>query len=137
MMYFSLALVAALHWKLSQSLALDVRDDPHDRGIWNLDCGKAAGACNNACYNIYCLKQATDKIIYDGGEEDSENRKRSGCEDEDGHSVCRKAPFSQKLNDPQELDKGSCDEWPMADVKQDDKFKNSLRCINQGENSCE
>ncbi|KAL8735471.1 MAG: hypothetical protein Q9181_002814 [Wetmoreana brouardii] len=108
--------------------------DSHDRGTWHLDCSKAAGACNNACFSVICLQQDTKKMYYDSGDNNGANRKNSGCDV--GGSVCNVMPFSQKLNDPQGLTKPSCDEWPMAELKNDNnKAPNVLRCIDQAENS--
>lgn len=140
MKYLTLAIVASLQWKLAHSLAVERRDpapaaDPHDRGIWHLDCSKAPGACNNACFSVVCLKQDTKKMYYDSKDNNDANRKSSGCNAP--NSVCNAMPFSQKLNDPQQLKQPSCDEWPMAEVKNDNnKAPNVLRCINQPENSC-
>lgn len=134
MKFLTLAIAASLQWKLTHSIAVE-RRDPHDRGIWHLDCTKAAGACNNACFSVICLQQDTKKMYYDSSNNNDDNRKKSGCDA--GKSVCNAMPFSQKLNDPQDLTKPSCDEWPMAEVKNDnDKHPNVLRCINQAENSC-
>ena len=131
-----LAVAATLQWKLATSLAVERRDDPHDRGTWHLNCDKAGGACNNACWSIICLQQDTRKMYYDPGNNNEDNRIASGCDA--GGSVCNTMPFSQKLNDPQKLTKPSCDEWPMAETKQDQKSNpNVLRCIDQSENSCE
>ena len=131
----SVALAMFLHWRLSNSLALEPRDDKHDRGIWQLDCSKAPGACNNACFSIFCLKQDTKKMYYDAAKNNVANRKKSGCDA--GKSICNASPFSQKLNDPQNLKKPTCDEWPMAEVKQDKSTPpNVLRCIEKPENSC-
>ena len=138
MKLITLAIAASLQWNTAHSLAMERRDptpDPHDRGIWHLDCSKAPGACNNGCYSVVCLQQDTKKMYYDSGNNNSGNRKKSGCDA--GKSVCNAMPFSQKLNDPQGLSKPSCDEWPMAEVKNDNnKAPNVLRCINQPENSC-
>lgn len=74
-------------------------------------------------------------MYYDDGGKNAQNRKNSGCDA--GKSVCNFMPFSQKLNDPQTLANPSCDEWPMAEVNNDENEKpNVLRCINQPENSC-
>lgn len=76
-------------------------------------------------------------MYYDGGDKNGPNRQSSGCQS-GGQSVCIAMPFSQKFNDPQDLSKPSCDEWPMANVKNDGKkVLNVLRCIEQSENSCE
>lgn len=128
-------LVSSLHLSIVKSLALERRDDPHDRGTWNLDCKGAPGACNNACYSIICLQQDTKTMYYDPGNNNDANRAASGCNP--GKSVCNATPFSQKLNDPQQLKQPSCDEWPMAEVSQSKNTNpNVLRCIDQPENSC-
>ena len=95
--------------------ALLPRDDPHDRGTWNLDCTKAQEACNNACWSINCLGQDTKTMYYDPGDNNDDNRVQSGCNVP--NSVCNIMPFSQKFNDPQGLSQPSCDEWPMAETK--------------------
>ncbi|KAK4691577.1 hypothetical protein P7C71_g5449, partial [Lecanoromycetidae sp. Uapishka_2] len=110
------------------------RRDPHDRGTWYLDCDKAPGACQNACFSIICLEQDTRTMYYDSGDNNAANRAASGCDT--GGSICNKMPFSQKLNDAQGLTSPSCDEWPMAEVNNSrNTDPNVLRCINQPENS--
>ena len=137
MKFLTLAMATSLQWSLVCSLVVERRNptDSHDRGTWHLDCTKAAGACNNACFSVVCLQQDTKKMYFDSGSNNDANRKSSGCQAP--NSVCNAMPFSQKLNDPQELKKPSCDEWPMAEVKNDNnKAPNVLRCIEQSENSC-
>ena len=73
-------------------------------------------------------------------------RKMSGCESND-HTVCRSMPFSQFFNDElrserdQEEESYNCDEWPMALVQTEDflqgSVRNSLRCVEEGENFSE
>ena len=78
---------------------------------------------------------------YDGTNDDNRNRVQSGCQA--GRSVCNVMPFSQAFHDPQDNRLGdttiNCDEWPMATTKQGDfapgQVRNSLRCIDQRENS--
>ena len=79
-------------------------------------------------------------MYYDNDSSDQNSnykRAQSGCRAP--NSVCNKKPFSQRLNDPQTLDNPSCDEWPMAETKQKayalKDHPNSLRCIEQSENS--
>lgn len=138
MLFASLATASLLQWTLTSALVVDRRDpttDSHDRGTWHLDCSRAPGACNNACYSVICLQQNTRKMYQDSNDNNDKNRKNSGCNA--AKSVCNAMPFSQKFNDPQGLTKPSCDEWPMAEVKQNkDSPPNVLRCIDQSENSC-
>ncbi|KAL8869592.1 MAG: hypothetical protein Q9174_004160 [Haloplaca sp. 1 TL-2023] len=99
--------------------------DVHDRGVWTLNCANAASACNNACWSINCLGQDTKKMYFDPKKNNKQNRKDSGCDA--GGSVCNMMPFSQAFNDPKNLQISTCDEWPMADVKQDSRGGIQLR----------
>lgn len=124
--------------------------DPHDRGIFVMDCRTAHDACKNACYYINCRNGGNSKTYYDPDDNNDENRKQSGCNGKARSatgasmsikSVCNSGPFSQEFADPQHLgSQAQCDEWPMADTKQQPfgapgRRANSLRCMghdNQG-----
>jgi Deoxyribonuclease NucA/NucB len=117
-----------------------------DFGTFKVDCAGAEGACNNACYYINCQTRGNpdaNKITYIGPNgnngEDDHNRYESGCQAQQGGSVCGNYPFSQKfIEDQSQAGNYDCDEWPPAASQQDPfdkkKYKNSLRCMPQGEN---
>ncbi|KAI9795756.1 MAG: hypothetical protein M1833_006849 [Piccolia ochrophora] len=119
------------------------KEEGSDCGKWHFNCKGAESACNNACYHVKCVDQKSETMVYDSKNNEQKHRENSGCQTTGG-SVCDAFPFSQKLHDPfrsSEESKGkdySCDEWPMAMIKQDDfkdgKYRNSLRCIPTEEN---
>ncbi|EON68583.1 hypothetical protein W97_07841 [Coniosporium apollinis CBS 100218] len=123
------------------------RAAPQDFGTFKVNCRGSEGACNNACYYIRCEAPNdpdANKITYIGpngnnGEADR-NRYESGCQAQQGGSVCGNFPFSQKfIDDQSKATSYTCDEWPPAASQQEtfDKkaHKNSLRCMPGGENS--
>ncbi|KAI4182506.1 MAG: hypothetical protein LQ346_006569 [Caloplaca aetnensis] len=85
-----------------------------DCGTFTMACEGAGNACNNACFHINCQPggQASTTMV-------------------------------QAFHDPQDNRLGdttiNCDEWPMATTRQADfvpgQVRNSLRCIDQTENS--
>lgn len=42
--------------------ALTKRDE-RDCGVFEMDCSRAAGACNNACYHINCVASETETMV--------------------------------------------------------------------------
>lgn len=140
---------------------------PQDCGVWEIDCGEGAGACNNACFWHYCLHQLDDDYQYeDNGDEPvcrmpdgsahdrrpkgDRNRRFSGVGAE--NAPCRAQPMVQLLYDSylthenwdsKEGPNLDSDEWPMAAMKQNDFVKqqwpprNSISCIPKKENICE
>ncbi|EOD50469.1 hypothetical protein UCRNP2_2738 [Neofusicoccum parvum UCRNP2] len=108
-----------------------------------MDCSKSPEACNNACYYENCVEKK--KITYkDSGSDDDNDdaRMNSGVGVAPATAVCRTYPIVQKMWDNfpggignKELD---TDEWPMAQMLQDDfkqgTIRNTLRCITSGDN---
>ena len=149
--YLSAIVLSSLAGALSipnrdEASRLKERDHDPDRGIWVVDCAKAKGACENACFAIKCL-QFGEKLVYDTSKTNpDDNRLKSGCngkidgDESDQRSVCRTAPFSQLFSDNQGIDKqaSTCDEWPPASMYQKDSRGDnaaSLRCVPGPENS--
>ncbi|PVI03235.1 hypothetical protein DM02DRAFT_626100 [Periconia macrospinosa] len=113
---------------------------PRDCGTFKFKCARAAGACNNACYYINCVNNKNAQFAW--GSSPVDNRIHSGCTTTTKSSLCRLTPFSQRVwdrqpdsNAPKPL---QCDEFPMNAFKQTEfkegTVRNSLRCINGGEN---
>jgi hypothetical protein len=103
-------------------------------------CNGAAGACNNACYYINCVKGG-DKRFTMGPQTDIDNRVHSGCTTSASKGLCGLSPFSQRFLDRQPYDPKrtdlDCDEFPMAAMQQKPfagPVRNSIRCIDKGEN---
>lgn len=120
------------------------RAPSRDCGTYTLNCAGAEGACNNACYHINCNTRSgpnRDRFTYVGanaGNEQTKNRRQSGCIAGSDGSPCGNYPFSQKFRDPAIQGAVDCDEWPMASSIQNDfvpgTVRNSLRCVPGSEN---
>ncbi|KAF2821921.1 hypothetical protein CC86DRAFT_373160 [Ophiobolus disseminans] len=146
MKFLHSASVVALLLELSYALPQDLEGTSmarpllkkrvQDCGTWRMKCKNAAGACNNACYYINCINGKNNKFAW--GPSPVDNRVHSGCTTT-ASSLCKSPPFSMRSwdqsNDAKPMD---CDEFPMNAFKQqaykDGTHRNSLRCINNGEN---
>lgn len=135
-----------------------------DCGTFVMDCTKAFGACNNACYWQNCI-HGGDYTYLDNGERKDDgtkkmeekqdaNRAESGARTGAKRATCKVFPISQRIYDhfidgeinwdyPNAL-KLETDEWPMAAMTQSDfdnrspwPPRNSLRCIPKRENGSE
>ncbi|KAL8991387.1 MAG: hypothetical protein Q9169_007879, partial [Polycauliona sp. 2 TL-2023] len=130
----------------------DVVKRARDCGVFTMTCENAAAwRTSQRDYGVSgpplqeppkCLMRRVEDR-YDATNDDTRNRVQSGCQASNGRSACNSAPFSQAFHDPQDNRPGdktiNCDEWPMAITRQNDfvpgQVRNSLRCIDQGENS--
>ncbi|RDL31919.1 uncharacterized protein BP5553_09321 [Venustampulla echinocandica] len=117
-----------------------LRAASRDCGTFKFKCNKAAGACNNACYFINCVNKGNKKFTF--GNSPVDNRVHSGCTTSISSTICKLAPLGQRMWDRQSNDIApkplQCDEFPMNAFKQaefkEGTVRNSLRCINGGEN---
>lgn len=113
---------------------------PRDCGTFKFKCKNMAGACNNACYYINCVNKGNANFAW--GSSPVDNRVHSGCTFTTKASICKLKPFSQRFWDRQLDDVApkplQCDEFPMNAFKQTEfqegTVRNSLRCINGGQN---
>lgn len=123
--------------------SLTERKIPRDCGKFKFKCNKAAGACNNACYFINCVNKGNNRFIY--GKSKVDNRVHSGCTTSISSTICKLSPFGQRMWDRQSDNLAAkplqCDEFPMNAFQQrefkEGTIRNSLRCVNGGENGSE
>ena len=116
-------------------------------GTFRMLCSNAAGACNNACYNIHCLNGGNNTFV-NGPSPGLDNRVESGCKTT-GKSPCKADAFAQRNYDQIDAPIGifgrttgkklDCDEFPMNAFQQSafvpgQSPRNSLRCIPSNEN---